>query len=116
LAVFPISHTGCLFKEPSPTIPCALSLHDALPIYSPSDYSGAKVGARHLVVSDVVPNIITSHFQPIGKLMGHLGVEVVLFHGVVLDRKSTRLNSSHVSISYAGFCLKKNKGANHTLC
>src|SRR5699024_11297345 len=26
---------------------------------------------------------------------------------VVLDRKSTRLNSSHVSISYAVFCLKK---------
>src|SRR5437868_9120710 len=25
----------------------------------------------------------------------------------VLDRKSTRLNSSHVSISYAVFCLKK---------
>src|SRR5207249_8583564 len=28
-----------------------------------------------------------------------------------LDRKSTRLNSSHVSISYAVFCLKKKKGA-----
>src|SRR5438067_6203854 len=27
--------------------------------------------------------------------------------GVALDRKSTRLNSSHVSISYAVFCLKK---------
>src|SRR5207249_5604557 len=27
----------------------------------------------------------------------------------VLDRKSTRLNSSHVSISYAVFCLKKKK-------
>src|SRR5437868_11506115 len=27
--------------------------------------------------------------------------------GAVLDRKSTRLNSSHVSISYAVFCLKK---------
>src|SRR5690625_6742055 len=27
----------------------------------------------------------------------------------VLDRKSTRLNSSHVAISYAVFCLKKNK-------
>src|SRR5690625_5537607 len=26
---------------------------------------------------------------------------------VVLDRKSTRLNSSHVAISYAVFCLKK---------
>src|SRR5699024_12845469 len=29
------------------------------------------------------------------------------FLHVVLDRKSTRLNSSHVSISYAVFCLKK---------
>src|SRR5699024_10753111 len=28
---------------------------------------------------------------------------------VLLDRKSTRLNSSHVSISYAVFCLKKKK-------
>src|SRR5437870_11421205 len=27
-----------------------------------------------------------------------------------LDRKSTRLNSSHVAISYAVFCLKKKKG------
>src|SRR5690242_21616061 len=27
----------------------------------------------------------------------------------VLDRKSTRLNSSHMSISYAVFCLKKKK-------
>src|SRR5437868_10974478 len=27
----------------------------------------------------------------------------------VVDRKSTRLNSSHVSISYAVFCLKKKK-------
>src|SRR6266496_480555 len=29
--------------------------------------------------------------------------------GHVLDRKSTRLNSSHVEISYAVFCLKKKK-------
>src|SRR5699024_11675093 len=29
--------------------------------------------------------------------------------GVMLDRKSTRLNSSHVSISYAVFCLQKKK-------
>src|SRR5688500_19349726 len=27
--------------------------------------------------------------------------------GKVVDRKSTRLNSSHLVISYAGFCLKK---------
>src|SRR5699024_12755514 len=30
-----------------------------------------------------------------------------------LDRKSTRLNSSHVSISYAVFCLKKKKKINY---
>src|SRR3989454_6076231 len=29
--------------------------------------------------------------------------------GVVADRKSTRLNSSHLVISYAVFCLKKKK-------
>src|SRR5690554_7388618 len=28
-------------------------------------------------------------------------------HGLIKDRKSTRLNSSHVRISYAVFCLKK---------
>src|SRR5204863_8628185 len=28
-------------------------------------------------------------------------------HGTLLDRKSTRLNSSHVEISYAVFCLKQ---------
>src|SRR5207253_10296975 len=30
----------------------------------------------------------------------------------LLDRKSTRLNSSHVAISYAVFCLKKKKNTN----
>src|SRR5690349_23775616 len=30
-------------------------------------------------------------------------------HGLAEDRKSTRLNSSHVEISYAVFCLKKKK-------
>src|SRR2546430_16290726 len=29
--------------------------------------------------------------------------------GVIIDRKSTRLNSSHSQISYAVFCLKKKK-------
>src|SRR2546421_1840436 len=31
----------------------------------------------------------------------------------VIDRKSTRLNSSHDQISYAVFCLKKKKKNNH---
>src|SRR5690242_21619748 len=40
-------------------------------------------------------------------LVGIAGVE----HGA--DRKSTRLNSSHMSISYAVFCLKKKKKYKH---
>src|SRR2546427_2044498 len=31
-------------------------------------------------------------------------------HGYAVDRKSTRLNSSHSQISYAVFCLKKKNG------
>src|SRR5256885_12001919 len=33
--------------------------------------------------------------------------------GAVQDRKSTRLNSSHLVISYAVFCLKKKKNRHH---
>src|SRR5690625_6806741 len=35
--------------------------------------------------------------------------EFFLNHNELRDRKSTRLNSSHVAISYAVFCLKKKK-------
>src|SRR3712207_6861354 len=35
--------------------------------------------------------------------------ELFLVHRGRLDRKSTRLNSSHANISYAVFCLKKKK-------
>src|SRR5437667_101296 len=33
----------------------------------------------------------------------------ITFDGILRDRKSTRLNSSHITISYAVFCLKKKK-------
>src|SRR5699024_11718024 len=39
------------------------------------------------------------------------GVASRLSDSIETDRKSTRLNSSHVSISYAVFCLKKKKQA-----
>src|SRR3712207_8210008 len=59
------------------------------------------------------PNIIVSRVR--GELLGEpfgmfdftpVGIGIALA-GVVLDRKSTRLNSSHANISYAVFCLKK---------
>src|SRR5690554_7413026 len=37
------------------------------------------------------------------------------FDLTLLDRKSTRLNSSHVRISYAVFCLKKKKIKKYTM-
>src|SRR6266540_7434230 len=40
---------------------------------------------------------------------GHVVVEVDLAERCQGDRKSTRLNSSHITISYAVFCLKKKK-------
>src|SRR3712207_8401470 len=43
------------------------------------------------------------------------GVRAVLGLLGDLDRKSTRLNSSHANISYAVFCLKKKKNINHLL-
>src|SRR5436305_15316902 len=46
-----------------------------------------------------------------------VGPAVVLVHKLLdltLDRKSTRLNSSHVRISYAVFCLKKKKNSTYT--
>src|SRR5438445_6351788 len=36
-------------------------------------------------------------------------------HQMSLDRKSTRLNSSHANISYAVFCLKKKKNKTKTV-
>src|SRR5438477_9250875 len=52
--------------------------------------------ARHIGVSE---NYLTRCFRY------ELGVTPMVY----LDRKSTRLNSSHMSISYAVFCLKKKK-------
>src|SRR5437870_13564112 len=71
-----------------------LSLHDALPIYSFKN-AAARSGtssARFLSGGRLI--VTTFNLPPLRK-----------------DRKSTRLNSSHVAISYAVFCLKK-KNAN----
>src|SRR3989442_2873857 len=48
--------------------------------------------------------------EPIGPavVLADQHVRVAVLHG---DRKSTRLNSSHVRISYAVFCLKKKQTA-----
>src|SRR5699024_497975 len=57
--------------------------------------------------------------SPLHHFNRHARVIRPVFHVVaaalqtITDRKSTRLNSSHVSISYAVFCLKKKKTRHH---
>src|SRR5437667_2910347 len=41
------------------------------------------------------------------------GFSEAYFFRIAIDRKSTRLNSSHITISYAVFCLKKKKHKNY---
>src|SRR5437899_8847256 len=65
-----------------------LSLHDALPIWP------AALSQR----GDVPLRWIDAEVIFIARLDSH---------GDAADRKSTRLNSSHLGISYAVFCLKK---------
>src|SRR5436309_8620677 len=84
-----------------------LSLHDALPIYPQADRRNA--GDRELPSRQVRQRL---RRQVLGRQPG----EDVARPGagqVHRDRKSTRLNSSHVKISYAVFCLKKKKTTNH---
>src|SRR5690349_23149622 len=51
---------------------------------------------------------------PSGGAPHHLGHRPAAAPG--RDRKSTRLNSSHVEISYAVFCLKKKRNSNPAYC
>src|SRR5690606_39787824 len=56
--------------------------------------------------------MLLDHFADIAQA----GARTHHFDALVEDRKSTRLNSSHVKISYAVFCLKKktiNRSINH---
>src|SRR3712207_7633686 len=55
-------------------------------------------------------NPMISHHVPAATLTATFSEAVRPVRGTRLgDRKSTRLNSSHANISYAVFCLKKNK-------
>src|SRR2546430_7734560 len=64
----------------------------------------AALDGRHELPADVRPAVPALHAVP----GAHARVEERV-PGAERDRKSTRLNSSHSQISYAVFCLKKNK-------
>src|SRR5438477_6584948 len=72
------------FNDTAPTEIYTLSLHDALPISAPRV---DRHGPGRVAIDERM-----------------LGIDLL---DILADRKSTRLNSSHMSISYAVFCLKK---------
>src|SRR5699024_12636795 len=92
---------------PPPTKVSTLSLHDALPIWRAGVGRSRTQGARGQR-RPARTRLGGAGRQGIGAGGGNGGVPARrrrCHHRV--DRKSTRLNSSHVSISYAVFCLNK---------
>src|SRR5437868_8831916 len=88
-----ITRVSLFLDPPPPPDVRTLSLHDALPISrleSRPGSAGDPLDHRATGNSPAAPSRTRSD----------------------RDRKSTRLNSSHVSISYAVFCLKKKNPAN----
>src|SRR5438876_7912159 len=84
----------------APTAIYTLSLHDALPIWrGQHDHE-----VRDLRDLGDAAHRYRGRRELVGLLVGQLHVAR---HEA--DRKSTRLNSSHPSISYAVFCLKKKR-------
>src|SRR3712207_8882642 len=69
------------------------------------DDAGTLVSVR-----GVAPDVVVALRRVLRRPAGPLEPRVLL--GGVVDRKSTRLNSSHANISYAVFCLKKKKKIN----
>src|SRR5256885_11793910 len=89
-------HYGCyffFFNDTATTEIYTLSLHDALPI--------SRTSASHPERCAPSPGIwLALWVRPSPSRASASGCR---------DRKSTRLNSSHLVISYAVFCLKKKK-------
>src|SRR5690606_41598172 len=100
------------FNAPSTTELYTLSLHDALPISGRYRMAGRGSLAGLLAYGDANAIVMemANEVLPVVKdtpvLAGVNGTDPFRVMG---DRKSTRLNSSHVKISYAVFCLKKKK-------
>src|SRR5437899_5553152 len=85
----------CFFTHPASPALYTLSLHDALPI--------SALGWR---LSELPALWDVDRPEDLERLSEDMRSRS---SGRSTDRKSTRLNSSHLGISYAVFCLKKKK-------
>src|SRR5438309_10234459 len=94
------SYSLFLFNDTATTEIYTLSLHDALPIYLlvPMVGDGGDEAVDFFVIQEILVAACGGDFLADKEI----------------DRKSTRLNSSHSSISYAVFCLKKKRKKKET--
>src|SRR3712207_6964743 len=94
------------FNDTATTEIYTLSLHDALPICG----AGSGVCRAAGSIARSATSIATNESALTAK---HVATPTTAITTPAsagpTDRKSTRLNSSHANISYAVFCLKKNK-------
>src|SRR5256885_7985615 len=92
------------FNDTATTEIYTLSLHDALPI------SEGETREYPRTIQELPPQPKEIKPHPYGIEFG------ILLRMLHEDRKSTRLNSSHLVISYAVFCLKKKKNDKYMSC
>src|SRR3712207_7159543 len=99
-----MTHFYFFFNDTATTEIYTLSLHDALPILIRP--------RRTYVAASLVTGCSPTTLDHKSKVRGfgkRLSGPRIFGATPLEDRKSTRLNSSHANISYAVFCLKKNK-------
>src|SRR5439155_24814976 len=102
-----------LFLRLSTTDIYTLSLHDALPIsfrravggFEPAEIAGIAVVIENRLLVELAQ--VHHHAARRSRTMRSSSARNAATSMRPRDRKSTRLNSSHVAISYAVFCLKK---------
>src|SRR3712207_8191650 len=97
-----MSSLSFFFNDTATTEIYTLSLHDALPISTVFGQTEASPLITQTRPDDPAAIRATTVGQPLPQ------TEVKIIDPATgVDRKSTRLNSSHANISYAVFCLKK---------
>src|SRR5205814_10402075 len=103
------------FTAPAPSAIYTLSLHDALPISArDGDFAiGERVERIHQLFGAHAAGRFDFDLDVFGgEIVDAIYLDLAFARRVydfTSDRKSTRLNSSHLGISYAVFCLKKKK-------
>src|SRR6266496_4623229 len=107
-----VKHRGVqLRKELQTSIRDASQYHAAVSSLATAGYQCALLQTIQKPCNIRVPRDHTTGDLATGKSLGSSAqnTQDIVLGWRNLDRKSTRLNSSHVEISYAVFCLKKKK-------